>query len=67
MKNDFTNFNLNPILIENLKTKNIITPTRIQNEVIPRILKGKDVVAQSRTGTGKTLAYLLPLMMKLNC
>jgi len=62
MKNDFTIFNINPILIQNLKRKNIITPTKIQNEVIPKILKNKDIIAQSKTGTGKTIAYLLPLI-----
>lgn len=41
-------------------------PTKIQEEVIPEVLAGKDVVGQSATGTGKTLAFLLPLFQKID-
>ncbi|MBN2546395.1 MAG: DEAD/DEAH box helicase [Spirochaetes bacterium] len=60
--NDFKKFNIDNSLIEKLNKRNIITPTDIQNEVIPKILKGEDVIAQSKTGTGKTIAYLIPLI-----
>lgn len=60
MKNAFT------LLSENLKHKleslEIKEPTAVQNEIIPRILEKKNVIFQSETGTGKTFAYLLPLI-----
>ncbi|WP_077620826.1 DEAD/DEAH box helicase [Bacillus sinesaloumensis] len=42
------------------------TPTNIQEKAIPAILEGKDVICESPTGTGKTLAYLLPAIQKLD-
>ncbi|WP_038073223.1 DEAD/DEAH box helicase [Treponema sp. C6A8] len=60
MKNAFT------LLSENLNQKlaglGIKEPTAVQNEIIPRILEKKNVIFQSETGTGKTFAYLLPLI-----
>lgn len=60
MKNAFT------LLSENLNHKleslEIKEPTAVQNEIIPRILEKKNVIFQSETGTGKTFAYLLPLI-----
>ncbi|MCU9614599.1 DEAD/DEAH box helicase [Caldibacillus lycopersici] len=41
-------------------------PTNIQDQAIPAILEGKDVICESPTGTGKTLAYLLPVIEKLD-
>lgn len=49
-----------------LQKSGIETPTLIQEKVIPLALLGKDVAGQSATGTGKTLAYLLPLMQKID-
>jgi len=42
------------------------TPTDIQAEMIPPVLEGKDVVGQARTGTGKTLAFALPILQQLD-
>lgn len=53
------------ILKEKLKSKNIENPTKVQEKVIPLIAEGKDIVFQSETGTGKTLAYLLPIFEKM--
>lgn len=44
----------------------ITTPSPVQAEAIPRILEGSDVLATSQTGTGKTLAYLLPVLQKID-
>ncbi len=44
----------------------IDVPTRIQTKVIPLSLAGRDIIGQSATGTGKTLAYLLPLFQKID-
>jgi superfamily II DNA/RNA helicase len=56
---------LNPTLVIALKKENITVPTDIQQRVIPEAIKNKDIIAQSGTGTGKTLAYLLPMYQKL--
>jgi superfamily II DNA/RNA helicase len=45
-----------------LARQNITTPNRVQSESIPALLEGKDVVVQSPTGSGKTVAFLIPLM-----
>lgn len=58
--------NMELSLAEALKKENILHPTEIQQKVIPEALKNKDLIAQSETGTGKTLAYLLPLFSKLD-
>ena len=56
---------LNPFLKEKLAELKIEKPTKVQDAVIPLILEGKSVVFQSETGTGKTFAYLLPLVKKI--
>lgn len=49
-----------------LAAAEISTPTEIQAEVIPAALAGRDVVGQARTGTGKTLAYALPILQRID-
>jgi superfamily II DNA/RNA helicase len=58
--------NLKPFLQEGWKKSGFQETTAIQREAIPHILEGKDVIAESPTGTGKTLAYLLPLLDKID-
>ncbi|NLL05571.1 MAG: DEAD/DEAH box helicase [Clostridiaceae bacterium] len=65
MAESFENMGLNPTLVIALKKENITVPTDIQQRVIPEAIKNKDIIAQSGTGTGKTLAYLLPMYQKL--
>jgi superfamily II DNA/RNA helicase len=57
---------LNPFLQQAWQKAEFETPTSIQNTTIPLILEGKDVIAESPTGTGKTLAYLLPLLNRID-
>ncbi|WP_413302913.1 DEAD/DEAH box helicase [Bacillus sp. 1P10SD] len=57
---------LKPILQEAWEKSGFQTPTSIQESAIPLILEGKDLIAESPTGTGKTLAYLLPLLHKID-
>ena len=61
----FTDFNFVPALLEGIEASNYETATPIQEQVIPPILSGKDVIASAQTGTGKTAAFLLPVMNQL--
>jgi ATP-dependent RNA helicase RhlE len=58
----FTEFNFDSGLLEGIEAANYIKTTPIQELVIPHILNGKDVMAFAQTGTGKTAAFLLPLI-----
>lgn len=59
---DFRDFNFNPDLFEGLSAMGFRNATPIQQEAIPLILSKKDLIACAQTGTGKTGAYLLPIM-----
>lgn len=58
----FSDLNLNKPLLNALEDAGFIEPTAIQREVFSVVMSGKDVVGIAQTGTGKTLAYLLPLL-----
>ncbi|WEG72715.1 DEAD/DEAH box helicase [Vagococcus intermedius] len=62
----FKQFNLKPFLEAALEDKGFKTPTEVQEKLIPVINKGKSVVGQSQTGSGKTHTFLLPLMNKID-
>lgn len=62
---DFLSLGISPRLNSRLGEMNINTPTAVQQEAIPAVLEGRNIVVQSPTGTGKTLAYLAPLMTRL--
>jgi superfamily II DNA/RNA helicase len=64
--NNFESFKLPEFLNNSLKKMNIKQPTPIQEKAIPWALEGTDILANAPTGTGKTIAYLLPLLTKLN-
>jgi len=66
MELTFADINLNSSLTEALKAAGINRPTEIQQKVIPAARNNCDLIFQSETGTGKTLAYLLPLFEKLD-
>ncbi|KAJ3672819.1 hypothetical protein LUZ60_006193 [Juncus effusus] len=61
----FEDLGLDEQLIRALRKKGITVATPIQKEAIPLILEGKDVVARAKTGSGKTFAYLLPMLHSL--
>jgi ATP-dependent RNA helicase RhlE len=61
----FQELNLSPALKRQLETLNFVTPTPVQAAAIPEGLLGKDVLATAQTGTGKTLAFLLPIIQRL--
>jgi ATP-dependent RNA helicase RhlE len=63
-KNTFADFNLNPKILKTLEYMGINTPSPIQDQVIPEIIQGNDVIGLAETGTGKTAAFLLPVLEK---
>lgn len=62
----FKDLGLSNNICSTLKTVGITTPTPIQERAIPLILNGSDLIGEAQTGTGKTLAFLLPLFEKLS-
>ena len=56
---------LSPVMIRALAEANYLTPTPVQAGFIPHALNGKDVMGQARTGTGKTAAFLIPILEQL--
>jgi len=61
----FSNLGLVPELLRALAEKGYDTPTPIQSKAIPPVLAGRDVLAGAQTGTGKTAAFVLPILQKL--
>jgi superfamily II DNA/RNA helicase len=64
-KNTFQTFTVNETLHNNLKDLGFVNPTPIQDESIPAGLEGKDVLGIANTGTGKTAAFLIPMINKM--
>ena len=62
---DFLSLGIDEKFIQKLNKLNITVPTEIQQKAIPLILKKSNMMFESETGTGKTLAYLLPLVQNL--
>ena len=61
----FTELPISQYLQERLSNQNFTQPTAVQAAAIPAALKGQDILATAQTGTGKTLAFLLPIMEQL--
>jgi ATP-dependent RNA helicase RhlE len=61
----FTQLNLNPALVKAIKELGFVRPTPIQSEAIPPALLGRDVIATAQTGSGKTAAFLIPIVNRL--
>ncbi len=61
----FTDFMIDERLKKNILGRGYLVPTPIQDKIIPHILRGSDVVGIANTGTGKTAAFLIPLINKL--
>lgn len=62
----FERYELKPFIINAVKKLGFYEPTEIQERLIPTILKGESAIGQSQTGTGKTHAYVLPIMNKID-
>src|ERR1700748_1062932 len=62
---NFTEFGFDDDLLDGIDAMGYHTATPVQEQVIPHIIAGKDIIAAAQTGTGKTAAFLLPVMHKL--
>ena len=62
---EFTSLGLSAELLRALEARRIHTPTPVQQQAIPPALEGRDLLAAAQTGTGKTLAFALPLLQRL--
>lgn len=61
----FQKMGLSTAVLQILQGQGIVNPTPVQEKAIPELLAGEDVIVQAQTGTGKTLAFLLPIMEKI--
>ncbi|WP_231758546.1 DEAD/DEAH box helicase [Microbulbifer elongatus] len=62
----FQSLGLGTPILQALEEKGYTTPTEIQRKAIPAILKGRDIIATAQTGTGKTAAFVLPMLAALS-
>src|SRR5215468_4111762 len=61
----FKAMGLHPLLVQATREMRYVDPTPVQAQAIPAILKGRDLIATAQTGTGKTAAFLLPILHRL--
>ncbi|BEE07647.1 MULTISPECIES: ATP-dependent RNA helicase DbpA [Aeromonas] len=66
MNNEFSSLNLSPALLENLASLGYLQMTPIQAQSLPLVLDGKDLIAKAKTGSGKTAAFGLGLLSRLD-
>lgn len=65
INNDFAELDLDELILKSLNEQNLTSPTTIQGQTIPIALDNRDILASAPTGTGKTLAYLIPAVQHL--
>ena len=63
---DFITLGISESIVNKLKSYGVAKPTPIQEQSIPFVMNGKDVIAQAQTGTGKTFAFILPILEKID-
>lgn len=61
----FKEFNLHTVIAHNISEAGYVTPTPIQQQAIPTVMQGRDVMGLAQTGTGKTAAFALPVLQRL--
>jgi ATP-dependent RNA helicase DeaD len=64
--NNFLSLGISESFVKTLRGQGIAVPTPIQEQAIPLLMEGRDIIAQSQTGTGKTLAFVLPILEKVD-
>ncbi|MBI4029401.1 MAG: DEAD/DEAH box helicase [Candidatus Blackburnbacteria bacterium] len=64
-RNSFSGFGFCPEVVRNIDKKGYASPTPIQDQAIPAIMEGRDLIGLANTGTGKTAAFLLPMIDKV--
>lgn len=62
----FEQFSFDRRILARIKTAGYVTPTPIQQQAIPQVLAGRDVLGLAQTGTGKTAAFILPILQRLS-
>ena len=62
---NFDNFKLHPSIMAGVKALGYLSPTPIQEKAIPYIMQGRDIIGLAQTGTGKTAAFILPILQRL--
>ena len=62
----FSSLNLDAVIVKAVAAAGYETPTPIQQQAIPAVLSGRDVMAAAQTGTGKTASFVLPILQKLS-
>lgn len=63
---DFLLLGISEGLADKLRSFGVVQPTPIQEQALPVIMRGTDIIAQAQTGTGKTFAFILPILEKIN-
>ncbi|MEG2274702.1 MAG: DEAD/DEAH box helicase [Clostridia bacterium] len=66
MDNNFKEYGIDANVLRAMTESGLVNPTPIQQQVIPTAMTQQDVVAQAPTGTGKTLAFLLPALSHID-
>ena len=61
----FADFDLPEFLVQSLEKSGIVNPSPVQEKSLPFSLKGQDILASAQTGTGKTIAFLLPIIARM--
>ena len=61
----FETFNLDPSIMAGVRALGYVEPTPIQLRAIPPVLQGRDLIGMAQTGTGKTAAFVLPILQRL--
>jgi ATP-dependent RNA helicase RhlE len=61
----FQDFNFHPSILEGIQALGFVKPTPIQAQAIPPVMEGRDVIGLAQTGTGKTAAFVLPILQRL--
>jgi len=64
-KHTFDDFLMHPVIKKNVEARNFSTPSPIQDQAIPLGLEGKDIIGIANTGTGKTIAFAIPVLNRL--